>query len=203
MESFLSVEKDTVYETVIERSRFITHVFYAETEEIARKYLDSIRKKYSDATHNCYAYITDFGAVSKSSDDGEPSGTAGVPIMEVLKNKKVINLLVVVTRYFGGIKLGAGGLVRAYSGSASDAIMSSGIKQFFMCDIFTLDLRYDELNLFKKEVLPFCFSVLNTEYGENIKLTFSVKKSGYKPFIDSFQKVFYNKTFQKAGESYY
>ncbi len=203
MESFLSVENNTAIETVIERSRFITHVFYAETESVARGYLDGIRKKYSDATHNCYAYVTDFGRVTKSSDDGEPSGTAGVPILEVLKNKKLVNLLVVVTRYFGGIKLGAGGLVRAYSGSAADGVMSAKIKEFFICDIFTAEVKYDELNLFKKEILPLCFLVLNTEYGESIKLTFAVKKSGYKPFIDGFNKVFYNKTFQKTGESYY
>ena len=122
MDSYFAVAFNTENEIVIERSRFITHVFYVETEKDAKDALSAIKKKYQDATHNCYAFVTDFGLTSRSSDDGEPSGTAGAPIMEVLKNQKLINTLVVVTRYFGGIKLGAGGLVRAYGKSASEAL---------------------------------------------------------------------------------
>lgn len=203
MESFLSIEKNATAETLIERSRFITHVFYAETEEKTRGYLDKIKKEYSDATHNCYAYVTDFGLSTKSSDDGEPSGTAGAPIMEVIKNKKLINVLVVVTRYFGGIKLGAGGLIRAYSASAKEGILKAVEKEYFVCDIFKVKLKYDELNVFKKEILPVCFLTENTVYDEGVTITVAVKKSGYKPFIDKFKAVFYDKTPEKIGEEYY
>lgn len=203
MESFLSIEKDANIETVIERSRFITHVFYVETETLAREYLDKIRKKYSDATHNCYAYVTDFGLTTKSSDDGEPSGTAGVPILEVLKNKKLVNVLVVVTRYFGGIKLGAGGLVRAYSGASRDGVTAAGIKEFSVCDIVSVTVKYDELNIFKRDVLPLALKVINTEYLNDVTMTLAVKKSGYKPFIDTFKRIFYDKEVVKAGETYY
>lgn len=203
MESFLSVEKDGNIETVIERSRFITHVFYVETEAAARGILDKLRKKYSDATHNCYAYITDFGLTTKSSDDGEPSGTAGVPILEVLKNKKLVNTLVVVTRYFGGIKLGAGGLVRAYSGASRDGVSACGIKEFFVCDLFEITVKYEELNIFKRDIAPLCHKVLNTDYLNEVKLTVAVKKSGYKPFIDKLKLIFYDKEAVKIGENYY
>lgn len=203
MESFFSIENNIEVEKVIERSRFITNVFYVENEETARVLLEKVRKKYSDATHNCYAYVTDFGKSTKSSDDGEPSGTAGVPILEVLKNKKLINVLVVVTRYFGGIKLGAGGLVRAYSGSARDGVISANIKEFFVCDLFRVSLKYEEFNLFKKEVLPLCLSLINADYQEEIKIDVSVKKSGYKPFIDKFKAVFYDKNVEKIGEDYF
>ncbi len=203
MESFLSVEKNGNIETVIERSRFITHVFYVETEAVARANLDKLRKKYSDATHNCYAYITDFGLTTKSSDDGEPSGTAGVPILEVLKNKKLVNVLVVVTRYFGGVKLGAGGLVRAYSGACRDAVTACGVREFFVCDLMTVTVGYEELNLLKREVLPLCYKVVDTEYLNEVKVTVAVKKSGYKPFIDKFKSIFYDKDVVKTGEDYY
>lgn len=203
MESFLSVEKDGNIETVIERSRFITHVFYVETEAAARENLEKLRKKYSDATHNCYAYITDFGLTTKSSDDGEPSGTAGVPILEVLKNKKLVNVLVVVTRYFGGIKLGAGGLVRAYSGACRDGVSACGIKEFSVCDLYNVTVKYEELNIFKRDILPLCYKVLNIEYLNEVKLTVAVKKSGYKSFIDKFKLIFYDKEAVKVGEDYY
>ncbi len=203
MQSFLSVEKNAKSETVIERSRFIAHVFYAEREEDARRYLEKIKKEYSDATHNCYAYVTDFGLSTKSSDDGEPSGTAGAPIMEVLKNRKLVNVLVVVTRYFGGIKLGAGGLIRAYSNATKEGILSAVEKEYFVCDIFKIKLKYDELNLFKKEVMPTCHLAVDTDYDEGVTVTVAVKKSGYKPFIDKLKAVFYDKTPEKIGEEYY
>lgn len=203
MDNFFSVQNNSQSEMVIERSRFIANVFYAEKEEEAKLYLEQTRKKYSDATHNCYAYITDFGKYTKCSDDGEPSGTAGVPILEVLKNKKLVNVLVVITRYFGGIKLGAGGLVRAYSSATSLGIQTSQIKSYTFCDIFRLKLRYEEFNLFKMSVQKKITNVLNVEYGEEIIVEFAVEKSGYKPFIDSFSAVFYNKELINLGERYF
>ena len=121
MRQYLSVGGEHVTEKVIERSRFVTTSFHAEGEEQARAFIARMCEKYGDATHNCYAYIADqTGSAPRFSDDGEPGGTAGMPILEVIKNKKLFCTAVVVTRWFGGIKLGAGGLVRAYSGCTAE-----------------------------------------------------------------------------------
>ena len=105
---------------IIKNSKFITNLFIVENIEEINKYLNLIKDKYRDANHNCYAYIVD--NIRKCSDDGEPNGTAGIPMMKVLEHKDLNNVLAVVTRYFGGIKLGAGGLVRAYTNSVSKTL---------------------------------------------------------------------------------
>ncbi|MHC0553109.1 YigZ family protein [Salinicoccus sp. CNSTN-B1] len=118
---------DESVETVINKSRFITYIARTDTEEAAKAFIASIKAEHRDATHNCSAYIiTKSAMIQKADDDGEPSGTAGVPILEVLKREALYNVTVVVTRYFGGIKLGAGGLIRAYSGAAAKAVEAAG-----------------------------------------------------------------------------
>ena len=120
-EKYTSVAGETVTEKIIEKSRFITTSRRVESEAAAKEFIAEISKKYSDATHNCYAYICDrLGNFLRFSDDGEPQGTAGMPILEVIKSKRLSEVAVVVARYFGGIKLGAGGLLRAYSGCAAE-----------------------------------------------------------------------------------
>ena len=203
MDNYFAVEFQKESEIVIEKSRFITNVFPVETEAEAKAQLDKIRKKYAYATHNCYAFVTDFGQTSRSSDDGEPSGTAGVPILEVIKNQKLINTLVVVTRYFGGIKLGAGGLVRAYSKSASNGLKAGGAREFFNCDKIKIKLSYDEYSLFLREIVPVVHSVLSTDYAEDITVVVSVKKLAYKPFNDKFSAIFYDKTLENIGQEFY
>lgn len=129
MDGYLSIKSDCVTEIVIQKSRFIARCVPVETEEQALEILDEIRKQYRDATHNCYAYVCGLNTL-RFSDDGEPSGTAGVPILEVIRARGLKNCLVVVTRYFGGILLGAGGLVRAYSSSASAVLDKSGVVEY-------------------------------------------------------------------------
>ena len=115
-ESYLSVKKPAESEIVIEKSRFICSVSPVNGEEDAKNFVSEVKAKHKTATHNCYAFIADENGLSiKFSDDGEPQGTAGMPMLEVLKNKKLFKVATVVTRYFGGIKLGAGGLTRAYT----------------------------------------------------------------------------------------
>jgi uncharacterized YigZ family protein len=127
LERYATVRDYGCKEIVIKRSRFIGHAKPAETEEEAVQFIEQIKKKYWDATHNCSAYyIGERGEWQKALDDGEPSGTAGKPILEVIKNKNLINVVVVVTRYFGGIMLGAGGLVRAYTDGAIAGIEAAG-----------------------------------------------------------------------------
>ena len=126
----ISAEKIFSADFEIKKSKFISHVKHVETEEDAREFIQQIKKKFFDATHNCSAWILgELGDKQKSNDDGEPGGTAGNPILETIKKNELTNICVVVTRYFGGIKLGAGGLIRAYSHSASLGISAAEILQ--------------------------------------------------------------------------
>lgn len=143
----------------IQKSRFISYVARVESEEAAQAFIEQIRKKHWDATHNCSAYIVGpRGELQKADDDGEPSGTAGRPILEVIKKQNLTETVIVVTRYFGGIKLGAGGLIRAYGKSASEGVKAAGIieRQLFRriavtCDYGLLGLL--ENNLRSREYL--------------------------------------------------
>jgi len=126
--SYKTIKQTADAEFIINKSRFIGHASPCETEEEALAYLKSIRDQYHDATHNCYAYVIGRNAgIMRYSDDGEPGGTAGLPMMEVLKARGVVNCCVVVTRYFGGILLGAGGLVRAYTKGCAAALDASQV----------------------------------------------------------------------------
>ena len=128
MEKFKTIlEKNTTAEIIEKKSRFIANLFYVETPQEAENKIKQIKKKYYDAKHNCFAYITlnENEIQKKCSDDGEPSGTAGAPMLEILEKQSIYNVVVIVTRYFGGILLGTGGLVRAYSDSLKEAIKKS------------------------------------------------------------------------------
>ncbi|MBR2324302.1 MAG: YigZ family protein [Clostridia bacterium] len=165
-------------ETVINKSRFIGTSFSCSSEEEARKIVEQIRKEFSDATHNCYAFIFDtLGNGMRYSDDGEPQGTAGLPILEVIKNKGLVNTGVVITRYFGGVKLGAGGLVRAYAGAAADVLNNSEIVE--MCEgvIFNVIVDYTLSNVIEKSFGNAL--ILSKEYSEVITYQLIVKKEQY------------------------
>lgn len=151
MKSYLSVYTQTTYEKVIERSRFIANVAHAESEEEARAFISKIRAEHSLATHNCFAFVADdCGNLLRFSDDGEPQGTAGMPMLEVLKSKKLSQTVAVVTRYFGGIKLGAGGLVRAYAGTVADALASADIREYRLCREYYVTVGYENFDALKK-----------------------------------------------------
>ena len=131
MDAFQTIAHASEEAFVINRSRFIGRCFPVETEDAALAQLAAIRKQHYDATHNCYAYrIGTRGQTARFSDDGEPSGTAGMPMMEVLNANGITNVLCIVTRYFGGILLGAGGLVRAYARGAAEAVRAAGVLQY-------------------------------------------------------------------------
>ncbi|MBR0302285.1 MAG: YigZ family protein [Clostridia bacterium] len=131
--------------TIEERkSEFIANVAPVSSEEEAREFIDSIKKKYYDARHNVFAYVLDGGSVSRFTDDGEPKGSAGIPVLNVLKMTRVDGVCVVVTRYFGGILLGTGGLVRAYSAAAKAALDEAGIAVMRQYDICTVRCSYSD-----------------------------------------------------------
>lgn len=174
---YLSVGGEHSSEKVIERSRFITTSAHVEGEEEARAFIARISSKFKDATHNCYAYIADStGNAPRFSDDGEPGGTAGMPILEVIKNKKLFCTAVVVTRYFGGIKLGAGGLVRAYSGSAAENLDGAEKLMYLPCEESAYTVDYGSVDILNR-----CFSqsdceVKDISYSSDVTFTVAVKK---------------------------
>lgn len=155
MKGYKTVGREAHIEIVIQKSRFLGHCYPVESEREALQILEALRKQYWDASHNCYAYsIGETGAVARYSDDGEPGGTAGLPMIEVFKKRQLTNLLVVVTRYFGGVLLGAGGLLRAYSKSASEAVTAAGEVSMLPCRRLTLTVEYPKwqtMELFLKE----------------------------------------------------
>ncbi|WP_161597690.1 YigZ family protein [Fluviispira multicolorata] len=138
---FKTIYRNAVAEIVIEKSRFISSIVKVNTEEDVFEFFALIRKKYFDATHNCTAFILKSGTM-RSSDDGEPSGTAGRPMLEYLKKNEVYNVAVVVTRFFGGIKLGTGGLVRAYSAAVNDVLKKAGTVEYTLHKSYILALEY-------------------------------------------------------------
>ena len=147
MKPYKTLIKRSEDEFIINKSRFIGHGCPCETEEEALKFLAEMREKYKDATHNCYAYIigTNMG-IMRYSDDGEPGGTAGMPIIEVLKARGVTNCCCVVTRYFGGVLLGAGGLVRAYTKGAVAALDACGVGVMHPTARYLMDIPYPMLS---------------------------------------------------------
>jgi len=156
---------------VEKKSRFITYVQPVYTEEEALQFLSTIRKKHYDATHNCYAYILgEFMNIQRSSDDGEPAGTAGVPILEVLKKEELTNSIVIVTRYFGGILLGAGGLIRAYTQGAAEGIKAAGTVRVQPFAVYRLKMDYSHLNKLQYEMSKKDYIIESIEYQENVAM---------------------------------
>ena len=141
-------------EFVEKKSRFIGSIFIVETEEEARARIEEVKKKHYDARHNCWAFRLRTGSVERYSDDGEPQGTAGQPILNVFQREEVTNVLCVVTRYFGGILLGAGGLTRAYAKSAKDALDTSGVSVVRPWTVVEVDCPYSLFERVKLELLP-------------------------------------------------
>ncbi|WP_226618579.1 YigZ family protein [Cytobacillus firmus] len=151
--SYYTVKGYGENEIEIERSRFIAHVGRAETADEALEFIQKIKKMHSNATHNCSAYlIGENDQIQKANDDGEPSGTAGVPILEVLKKKKLKDTVVVITRYFGGIKLGAGGLIRAYGRATSEGLQATGIVERKLMTVMKTKIDYTLLGKVENEL---------------------------------------------------
>ena len=174
---YISVSGELSTEKVIERSRFITTSCHVESEDEARGFIARICGKYKDATHNCYAYIADpTGNAPRFSDDGEPSGTAGMPILDVIKNKKLFCTAVVVTRYFGGIKLGAGGLVRAYSCCAAENLDAAEKLNFLPCEEYRYTVGYESADICSRFFEKNDCELKNTEYSAEVSFTVAVKK---------------------------
>ena len=170
------ISYDTVYtggsdEIVEKKSRFIAQVFPVETEEEVLQILEETRKKYWDARHNCYAFVLGAGGeITRCSDGGEPSGTAGRPILEALTGRRLRNVLVIVTRYFGGTLLGTGGLVRAYSQSAQAGLAASRVITKQAGCLLTVDTDYNGIGKLQYLAAQSGLAVLDTVYTESVQM---------------------------------
>lgn len=173
---FMTIYESKTFTLIEKKSKFIANIFHVETRDEAENIIKETRKKYSDARHNCYAYsiLDKTTNITKSSDDGEPSGTAGVPILNVIVNKKLYNVLIIVTRYFGGILLGTGGLVRAYTNSAVEVINNSKIIHMQKGMQLKLSINYNDFNKIKYYFTVNKCNIVNVFYGQFIDITVDV-----------------------------
>ncbi len=166
-------------EYIEKKSRFIATVRPVTTEAEALSFISEMRKEFSDATHNTYAYVVRENNLARFSDDGEPSGTAGLPMMEVLKQEELTDLAVVVTRYFGGTLLGAGGLVRAYSKSAKMGVDAGIISVMTDCAICRITVSYDLYGKLQYLLEQEGLSILESEFGADVSAIVCVRATNF------------------------
>ncbi len=173
---YLTINGEFEITNIIERSKFICNIKGVENEVEAKEYIEMLRKRHSLANHSCYAYIADEkGLVQKFSDAGEPQGTAGLPMLEVLKNKKIFKVVAIVTRYFGGIKLGTGGLTRAYGGAVSDCIAISNLSKMCQAVVLKINTDYEGYSKLLKTLTNENVVVINTDFQNVVEVKLAVK----------------------------
>lgn len=188
MEQYLIPAKEGASEYIEKKSRFLGLIVPVTTEAEARAQLDAVKKREYDARHNCWAYILHSGQ-KRYSDDGEPQGTAGQPILNVLEREGVQDVLCVVTRYFGGILLGAGGLCRAYTKAAKDALDDAGISELRPWSVLRLDCPYALFERVKLELEKRGGTVISSEYGAQITLTAALPEPEEPVFAKALQEL--------------
>ncbi len=176
IKSYTSVAKEASSVFEEKRSEFISYIKPITDEAQAQEFISFIKSKHYDAKHNVFAYIIKNSGTERYSDDGEPQGTAGMPTLQVLKNEGLTDVIVVTTRYFGGILLGGGGLVRAYTKAAKMAVDAAGLAEYKLFTYFTLTYGYPFHSTFLKITEKANARVENIEYGENITATFAILK---------------------------
>lgn len=195
LSQYYTIKEDGAYEITIQKSRFIGHVARVQTEEEAQSFIQKIKKQHHTATHNCSAYmIGERDEIQKANDDGEPGGTAGIPMLEVLKQLELKNTVVVVTRYFGGIKLGAGGLIRAYGTTTSETIKQVGIVKGELMQGYHVTIDYPLLGKVENMIEHSNYIIDNKEYKEDVRLTIYVHIDE----LDEFKKSIINLTNDQA-----
>ncbi|WP_295729571.1 YigZ family protein [uncultured Limosilactobacillus sp.] len=202
---YLTIAQNTTNEIVIKKSRFICSLSRVKNEAAAKSFIEKIKANHRKATHNCFAYqIGDDDHIQRESDNGEPSGTAGVPILEALQLSHIHDVCAVVTRYFGGIKLGAGGLIRAYSNATSSAIQQAGIVQRVQQTLLTIEVPYrfhDQLLYLLKEKQ---IEVAKEDYGVNVTTTIFVNDSEVQTVQELLANHFNNQlTISNAGTRFH
>lgn len=179
---FKTIEKENSAEIVEKKSRFIANIYNVESKEEAEEKIKQIKKKYYDAKHHCFAFsiIEENGITQKSSDDGEPSGTAGAPILNIIKSNNLQNVVIIVTRYFGGILLGTGGLTRAYSEAVGKVVEQSELIQKEPGMEVELEIDYNDNEKFKYYCQKNNVNIIKIEYTENILYKIELNEKEYK-----------------------
>ena len=188
-EKYTTVGKEAHVEFEEKRSLFIGHAKHVDSEEEALEFIKQLKKEYSDATHNCFAYLLKGGIVARYSDDGEPQGTAGMPMLETIRKSGVNDVCVVVTRYFGGILLGAGGLVRAYSKSTSLALEGAGIVVYENFTELEFDCSYSDYQKIQNELPRFGVKTDNTDFSDKVSLKVALKEGLTQDFINRISEL--------------
>ena len=181
---FLQIKEPVRSELKIKGSRFIASVRKVASEEEAQAAIAEIKKEFHDATHNCYAWKVGQGKKMRYryNDDGEPNNTAGLPILKSIDNRRLSNILVVVTRYFGGVKLGTGGLIRAYSKATMDALREADIEKGFLLETVTFKVSFEFVNLVHSLIANHKATLKDSTYDDEVLFTVEVRESKYKEF---------------------
>lgn len=186
---FKTIKENVTAQIIEKKSKFIANIFYVETIEDADKIIKETKKKYHDARHNCFAYILETGEsdglLVKFNDDGEPSGTAGSPMLNIIANEGLSNVLVIVTRYFGGILLGTGGLVRAYSEAVKEALKLANYIEKSKGYIVEIEIEYNDLEKIKYYFNHKNIKVVESKYQKNVILRAEMKKEYYEELTNN------------------
>lgn len=169
MENYRTIKENTIYEIEIKKSKFICFLKRVDDEKEALAFIEEIKKEHWKATHNCSAYTIGLNdEIQRAHDDGEPSGTAGVPMLEILLKRELKNVAAVVTRYFGGIKLGAGGLIRAYGGAVKEAVDHVGIVERQLQQLIDLTVSYSQSGTVEHSLREADYTIQDITYAEEI-----------------------------------
>lgn len=188
---FKTIAEYATSEVVEKKSRFIANMFYVESLEEAEEKIKQIKKKYYDARHNCFAFniYNESGNIARFSDDGEPSGTAGAPMLAILNAQNLSNVLVVVTRYFGGVLLGTGGLVRAYSEATKQAIENTNIIEKDYGLICNYTVLYEDLEKIKYYFKQENIKIVDFDYAENVEISVEITEKKYQKILDNIENL--------------
>ena len=210
MENLKIIKNDNTEEIIEKKSKFIANLIYVESEEEAIEKIKEIKKKHFDARHNCYAYriLENNAIIQRSSDDGEPSGTAGAPMLNILEKNNIVNVLIVVTRYFGGILLGTGGLVKAYTEALQKAINNNELLYVELGYEVYIKYPYNESKKIEYFIKNNNIKILKQNYMEEIEIIIEISKNNYEKLCREFpenvnKKIKYkiekDKTISKNG----
>ncbi|MBD5824282.1 YigZ family protein [Lactococcus petauri] len=199
----ITIKEDFIAEEEIKKSRFICHLKRVYTEEEARAFISEIKKEHHKANHNCSAFtLGDRQEIQRSSDDGEPSGTAGVPMLEILKKREITNVCAVVTRYFGGIKLGAGGLIRAYAGSVGHALDQVGLVKFVTQEQLILTLDYGNYDGLQRFLSSQGLVISESEFLSDVTVKLFVDLDKTEQLLDNLVEQFSGKISAAKGDKH-
>ncbi len=200
---YITVKNQATAELTEKRSRFIANVYPVSSEKDALDIIAKLKKEYWDARHNVYAYIIRQGNICRYTDDGEPSGTAGVPVLDVMRKQGIVDCLVVVTRYFGGVLLGTGGLVRAYSGAAIDGLRAAQVITMRPCTICEINCDYPDYDNVIRTLENGKCSVENTDFAEKVTISFAIEATLLENIKEKLKETFCGRILVKEIGSRY